>query len=400
MLSYVCRRAAGAIAAASVPIGLLACGAGENGMSFAGPEDAGAGDSTAVDAAFDGGHVDALADGGPAPDAGAPPPTTVVFVDASPSFNARLCWARGGVVASEPPFPSTGVMPASNYPGIPRGGALAMANAGALVGVDTLYAIDAKVLAHAANLSQLPCSQLVCPGGAVGNCLNMNRDYATMTLPASASIRGGVQNVVSISGCSAIANDPAATVERCGSTWTMAYGNMHAETYALAPAPTRDAGAVIAIQAAQLSPGLANLAGDAGPSGAVVSFGVEDAGDAAVVAMLSQEGDLQPPSPLILPIGTDLPLFGAMGFGVDVPADDSGAGHLWMSLAQAQELVDPTLDPRQFFAQPQTYLVAVLGDPLAGHAFAASGDDGGGYDGTGLHLLVVTTPTPSSASDD
>jgi hypothetical protein len=69
-----------------------------------------------------------------------------------------------------------------------------------------------------------------------------------------------------------------------------------------------------------------------------------------------------------------------------------------MSLAQAQQLIDPTQDPRDFFGQPRTYLIAVLGDPLAPHAFAPSDGEGGAYDGTGLHLLVVTTPAP--VSDD
>jgi hypothetical protein len=44
-----------------------------------------------------------------------------------------------------------------------------------------------------------------------------------------------------------------------------------------------------------------------------------------------------------------------------------------------------------FFGQPRTYVVAVLGDPTAPPAF---GD--GGFDGTGLHLLVLATPAPGA----
>jgi hypothetical protein len=93
--------------------------------------------------------------------------------------------------------------------------------------------------------------------------------------------------------------------------------------------------------------------------------------------------------PPTLPPG--LAAFGKLGFAVDVEGVEAGSeGHLWMSLAQAQELVDPARDPTVYYAAGQ-YIVAVVGDPAAPHAFAA-GD--GGYDGTGLHLLVL----PATAS--
>jgi hypothetical protein len=142
----------------------------------------------------------------------------------------------------------------------------------------------------------------------------------------------------------------------------------------------------IAVQAAQLSPGVAALVADAGA--AVVSFGAQDASTPGLVAKLGNEGDLQPPLPQSLTLGSDLAAFGTVGFSVDVPGLDGGGGHVWMSLAESQQLVDPTQDPAQFFGQPRTYLVAVLGDPSAPPAFAPAG----GYDGKGLHLLVVATP--------
>jgi hypothetical protein len=66
-----------------------------------------------------------------------------------------------------------------------------------------------------------------------------------------------------------------------------------------------------------------------------------------------------------------------------------------MSLAQAQQLVDPTADPSVFFGQNRTYVVAVLGDPSAPHAFTS----GGVYDGRGLHLLVVPSAAPAVGGD-
>jgi hypothetical protein len=84
-----------------------------------------------------------------------------------------------------------------------------------------------------------------------------------------------------------------------------------------------------------------------------------------------------------------LPSYGQLGFAVDVAGSGSPA-HLWMSLAHAQELVNPAQDPAAYFGMGGTYVVAVVGDPNAPPPFAAAGD-GGGYDGTGLHLLVLPT---------
>jgi hypothetical protein len=107
--------------------------------------------------------------------------------------------------------------------------------------------------------------------------------------------------------------------------------------------------------------------------------------DAQPLAQLGAEGTfVSVPMPLTLP--PDLAGFGQLGFAVDVQGADAGsAAHLWMSLAQAQELVDPAQDPTVYYAGGH-YVVAVLGDPSAPNAFAG-GD--GGYDGTGLHLLVL-----------
>ena len=63
-----------------------------------------------------------------------------------------------------------------------------------------------------------------------------------------------------------------------------------------------------------------------------------------------------------------------------------------MSLAQAQQLVSPTQDPSGYYGAGGTYVVAVLGDPNAPHAFAPAGD--GGYDGTGLHVLLLPAAAP------
>jgi hypothetical protein len=321
-------------------------------------------------------------------DGGASRPTTALIVQGSPSLpDVRICWGTTTDNAADIPFPSDGVMPASNYPGIPLGGAGSMADASALAaGGLILYAIDARNLVKLENGASHTCAQLICgPGGTGQFCLRYNFDYWQVG-SLGVGVQTGASNVVALSGCLPLALDLAATPARCGDSWTALSGNLHAEVFQLAPLVGGSVAGQVAVQAAQLSPGLAALAGDA--SSAVVSFGPEDAGDASVVATLSSEGEIEPTVPATVAVGTSLASFGSLGFAVDVPGLDGGAGHAWMSLAQAQQLVDPTQDPTQFFGQASTYVVAVLGDPAAPHAFAG----GGTYDGTGLHLLVVTSP--------
>jgi hypothetical protein len=397
MLCFAWRR--GALVAAlgvvfAVGAGSAACGAlgasenggtsgSDGGTTFDGSS--GGGDTGSSDGSVHDGGTDG------AGDTGANRPTTALFVQGSPSLpDVRLCWGTETTNADVFPFPGDGVMPASNYPGIPLGGAASMGDASALAtGGLTLYAIDAEVLARQDPGKPNTCAQLICgPNPNSFPCLRYNLDYWPVA-QFGVGLQAGASNVVALGGCLPLALDPAATPARCGDSWTALSGNLNAEVFQLAPVVGGTVPGQLAVQAAQLSPGLATLAGDA--SSAVVSFGPQDAGDASVVATLSTEGDIEPTVPTEVAVGTSLAAFGSLGFAVDVPGLDGGTGHLWMSLAQAQQLVDPTQDPAQFFGQATTYVVAVIGDPSAPHAFAG----GGTYDGKGLHLLVVTS-LPSS----
>jgi hypothetical protein len=314
------------------------------------------------------------------PDAG---PTTVILVHPSPSLpSLRLCWGPAG---ASPPFPANNEMPASNYAGIPVGGAVWLTDAagvGALLS-GQVYAIRAKVIADP-SLSAFTCNDFVCTSLGNGkHCLSPNLDY--WSLGPVGSLQLGAPNVVAIAGCLG-ADDPLASTDRCGPTWTAATGNLHVEVVPVASAGAAHAG--LLVQAAQLSPGLQALAGDGGA--AVVSFGAQG-GTQAPVAQLAQEGALQPSLPAMVTLPGGLSAFGQVGFGVDVAdgADASAAGHLWMSLAQAQQLVSPAQDPAAYYGGGGTYVVAVLGDPNAPHAFATDSD--GGYDGKGLHVLLLPT---------
>jgi hypothetical protein len=413
-MSVACGSASGGAAGPYGDAGGFDTGSGlDSSVADSGAHDGFGGDSGAGDTGVskDGGG-DAGVDSGSFP-------TTAVFVQGSPSLpDVRLCFAPSGSVLHTAPFPGAGEMPGSNYPGVPLGGAASMGDATELAHPTViLYAIDAQNLARLDEglANQYTCDQLVCPGGGGPPCLRPNLDY--WSVPMASGVYQGRPNVVALSGCLPAALDPAATTDRCGSSWTALSGNLHAD---VVPLSGTFAGAgQIAVQAAQLSPSIGALfaagtadAGDAGPAdgnagdgeagppadaaavGAVITFGEQDAGDASVIAVLTTEGSLQG-SPQLVTVGSSLAAYGSLGFAVDVPGLEGGAGHMWMSLAQAQQLVDPTQDPSVFFGQNRTYVVAVLGDPNAPHAFTSSG----GYDGKGLHVLVVASAAPAVGGD-
>jgi len=370
---------------------VVACGSMSSNAGTYGYYDGGSGADTG--SLYDGTTgADGASDGGP--EVGAGRPTTALFVQGSPSLpDVRLCWGTSTSVAQVVPFPGDGVMPGSNYPGVPLGGVVSMGDASALVGEFQLYAIDAENLARIEQnqATTYTCDELVCQGSSAPPCLRNNFDYWPVTTSA-AGLTSGVTNVVALSGCLASALDPSATPTLCGASWNATAGNLNAQLLQLEATVPVEGG--LSVQAAQLSPGLAALVGDGGA--AIVSFGTQGEADASTVATLQGEGTVTAPS--AVSVGTDLPVYGQLGFAVDVPGFDGGAGHLWMSLADSQQLVDPTQDPTVFFGQPRTYLLAVLGDPGAPHAFATGGD--AGYDGKGLHVLVVAAPAGTTGSGD
>jgi hypothetical protein len=370
---------------------VLVLGAGAAAGIVAGCSSAESGANSAI-GPYDSGGYDARSEVS-VPFEGGPAPPTALFINAAASptvSDVRLCWQVSGVQApTVPPFPGSGAMPGSNYPGIPLGGAVPLDDVTPLLGgAITFYAIDAENLARLEEGASPPhtCGALICGAGAnlAPPCLREGTDY----WPVAPLQDLGVQpsSVIALTGCLATALDPGATAARCGSSWNDVQGNLHMEVTPLQPTLALEAGQ-LSVQVALLSPALAGALGDAG---AVVSFGAEDGG--TPVATLTYEDDVEPTTgPVTLGLGTSLQVFGSEGFSVDAPG--LADGHEWMSLVEAQQLVDPTQDPMVFFGQPRTYLVAVMGDPGSTHAFA-SGD--ASYDGTGLHLLVVATPAPAS----
>jgi hypothetical protein len=213
-------------------------------------------------------------------------------------------------------------------------------------------------------------------------------DYWPLGSLSPGQIPIGATSLVAIGGCLGNGADPQAGPGRCGGSWSSSLGNLHFDV--VVGGTSQADGGPLFVQAAQLSPGLESLEAEAGA--ATVSFGPQDGGQTAV-AQLLREGDLEPFPPTFVGLPAGLATFGSLGFAVDLPSGNA-SGHLWMSLAQSQELVRPAQDPIAYFGMGGTYVVAVIGDPNAPHAFVA-GD--GGYDGTGLHVLVLPTSPAAGA---
>lgn len=382
MLASSWRGATVAAAALAGSAAIAACGSGPNASySPAAGYDAG---SDASNGAGDSGAPDA---GG---SARAP---SALFVHASPSAThlgpVRLCWQTSAGMTTTKPFPSS-IMPASNYAGLPVGGAAFLRDASELVGSGdvTLYAIDARQLAALEQDGvDHPCNELVCDSGCL---LEPNKQYWTLGTVPAAAFAGNGSSVLAIEGCLYSALDSQASTARCGADWQAATGNLHAQVLPVAPSSAGE----LSVQVAQLSPGLSALLGSG--ESASLSLGTAAAPEAPI-ATVDAEGQIAPSQPVALDFDASLPDYGQLGIRIDVGGVDAGAGagagDLFMTLVQAQQLVDPSVDPVTYYGAGGTYVVAVVGDPDAPHAFAAS-PDGGAYDGTGLHVLVVAAQPP------
>jgi hypothetical protein len=64
-----------------------------------------------------------------------------------------------------------------------------------------------------------------------------------------------------------------------------------------------------------------------------------------------------------------------------------------MSLSESLELVAPQEDAAAYYGSAGMYVVAVVGDPEASPPFSSDRD--ADYDGTGLHVLVISTAAPA-----
>jgi hypothetical protein len=318
------------------------------------------------------------------------PGTGALFVHASPDLpDLRFCWYVGAAdagdafSATDQAFPSGAPAAFSNYPAVPVGGAAPLADASSMLGGDLyLVGLEANALAsfEPAGSPQHSCYDLM---SGAGGSFSGTAIHHFPVIPAGTVVQG-LTSVIAVEGCLPALFDSNASTQRCGSSWSTLGGNLHVDVHAFSELTTVPAGQ-LAVQAQQLSPGLASLVGDGGA--AMVSFGPQGGDGGVSVATLSAEGTVDPVTAAILDAATVPTDYGRLGFGVDVTGFDGGAGHIWMSLEQSLRLVQPMQDPAPYYAAQTTFIVAVVGDPNAPHAASDAA-----YDGTGLHILVLPLP--------
>jgi hypothetical protein len=334
-------------------------------------------------------------EGGEAGEAAAPLVTSALFINAIPSgfsggdSSLRFCWSTGsgfggqllGDAGGFEPFPAGTPMPESNFPGVALGSAVLLPDAAQLSGMLTLYAIRAIKLEQY-HERDFPCDKLICPSSLSG-CLDFT-DYFQLR---PVMLQRGAANLVVVEGCPP--QDTLASPSRtagCGASYNAALGNLHAEVVSVVPSKPAEAG--IEVQVAQLSQGLANVLGDAGA--ATLSFAqlAPDATALSAISNIGNEGQVAPSLPVFLPLGGMLASYGGVGIRLDLPAGEAGAPSYFLTLAQAQELVAPAMDPRVYYGGQGTYVIAIVGDPSAPAPFA-TGPEAGTYDGTGLHFVIA-----------
>jgi hypothetical protein len=351
-------------------------------------------------------------------DAGTPALTSALFVNAMPAGwknedNAlRFCWSTDGVNyygqstgdggtnaddaddgTTDEPFPAA-VMPASNFAGVPLGGTALLSDATSLIDPGgrpmSLYAIRAIQLQNY-HLPDTACAKLF--PASMKSALQPNTDYFDL---GTVSIERGASNIIVVDGCFGAGLSPTASTTSCGPSWDggSTAGNLSVQSLVVGSSSAGDGGGPF-VQLAQLSPGLAELLPEGGT--ATVSLatlgadGGSGTGSVQTIAQVSAEGQVFPYAPVALTIGGGLSSYANVGLRLDVAATgggDAGALSLFLTLAQIQELADPTADPRVFYGAGGTYLLGIVGDPKGVPPFTVT-PEGGTYDGTGLHFVFA-----------
>jgi hypothetical protein len=331
--------------------------------------------------------------------------TSALFVNAMPagwsdgdSSSLRFCWSSDGVFQGQPaedggvtdePFPSE-IMPASNFSGVALGGAALLSDATSLINPDgasiSLYAIRAIRL-QKYQQADTPCSTLFAPSSKV---LSPNTDYFDL---GTVSIQPGATNVIVVDGCIGGGLSLTATTASCGPSWNSdtTAGNLSVRSFTLASSSGGDGGFPL-VQAAQLSPGFVDLIPEGGTATISLAALATDGGSGTdivkTIGQVSGEGQVFPNSAVLLPVSGGLASYADMGLRLDVSGADAGTRSLFLTLAQIQELADPTADPRVFYGAAGTYLIGVVGDPRGVPPFTTT-PEGGTYDGTGLHFVFA-----------
>ncbi len=247
-------------AGGAVALGSAGCSSSNNNNS--GSSDGSADTSTMSDVSTDVqvGTNEAGADASDAAkEAAAPglPAPKVFVVNASPDAPPlRLCIGVGKpadptfTIASLPPLPDTASL-GLPFPGLfPGTGGLLNSPVDISTLTLTVFAVNASSVA--ANTAaggpdggaELTCDQLIAVGDAGGGLLTAGKDYLAIGTLTAGAFTDGNSYVVAITGCAPGEEADAAIVNKCGTAYSRATGNLSLTTFALDSKTQIDAGSM------------------------------------------------------------------------------------------------------------------------------------------------------------
>ncbi|MBS2018998.1 MAG: hypothetical protein JST00_39390 [Deltaproteobacteria bacterium] len=352
----------------------VACGASDGTASFEATSSSGAAppDGTA-DAGF-----------GPSTETGADAVDVngIVLVHAASFPAVRLCFDG---TPDEQPIPAADLMPASNIPGLEMGTALRIAPRRGALGRAVAYREETIRALYFNSPQSGPSCERLRKSAAIASV-----EVATNL----ADLSSGVHLLV-LQGCAGSADDPSASVARCGFGWKAATGNLSL-THLPLQAFKRPSASEIPVQIVQLSHDL-----DVRAKQRVIGIGIgplEAGAPFPFAEGVLPFGEAVPSPPALMSTkGIELADFATTGVFVSLgaPLDDGGmpvdAGDAGpretlfaQSLADIQRRSSPRSLPPDWFASASSYVLLSVGelDPK-------EPDGGPGDERRALHLLAV-----------
>jgi hypothetical protein len=337
---------------------------------------------------FDGGSdvsSDAPGDGGAAG-------PTVLAVNASPDLgDVRFCFAVGGSFYNDLPVPGDAPMPASNYPGVARGGGSLLPDMGLMWATDVdLYVLHADKIASDTKAQPGPtCADLVCDPSVSSTCLYPGEYFQLASAIPAGTLTAGGTYLLAIIGCTPAADDTTGTTSaaKCGSDYAPTFGNLSAVVTRL---DALASGSPTLAAFAQLAPAIDGvLLADAGAGASVqATYGPLDA---ASGTDLHAGAYPTMGSPASIQLPTDLAGFASTGVVAQVTAPSADGGpllELTMSLADIARLSAPAEPPNNYYGTAAGFVFALVGDPT----YTPEAGAAGGYDGRTLHVLALPVP--------
>jgi hypothetical protein len=361
-----------AVGIAGVAAALIACGDSEASAFFDTPN--GRGGEDAAGPSF------------PGADAGVAQSNGVVLVHAAAFPPFRLCFEN---MPDRLPQPESSVMPEANVVGVEVGSAVRI---DPLEAPGKIYVVfEKRVRATPGGENTPKCGELICKGAST--CLFPDADYHEAGR-IEQPLGQGVVHTLAITGCGArafVTNFGIAESD-CGPDWNPTSGSLEAHLVPLLP--TVDATEkTLPVQLVHMSTPLETMRG-ADPL--EVTFGALDAGAEPRQIVAASPPLFEPGPQATLDVDQkEQSYYGTHGFRVAIGAggaSDGGAPGSFafdQSLAEVQELSQPSSIPTTYYRSASNYALILLGDPRIAKTLPDGGANPAYDPRRAVHLLAV-----------